>query len=171
MLTFYTYKCEDYADEQTDDEVHLWGLNEKMEDVLVRVQGFKYSFIVEVPQGMTTSKYSDMAAYIRKNLKGMVCTINGIELYDYQMFGTVIAFRVYLHRYSDMYEAKRKLRLIGDKNRWKCQFRVHQSEYRPHLQYMSQYRLSYGNWHCSSKFNEVTDDSRLSRATHEYTVR
>lgn len=172
MLTFYTYKCEDYADEQTDDEVHLWGLNEKMEDVLVRVQGFKYSFIVEVPQGMTTSKYGDMAAYIRKNLKGMVCMINGIELYDYQMFGTVIAFRVYLHRYSDMYEAKRKLRLIGDKNRWKCQFRVHQSEFVPHLQYMSQYRLSYGNWHCSSEFNEVTDDnSRLSRATHEYTVR
>lgn len=175
MLTLYTYKCENYSNDYDNDEIHIWGLNEKMEDVLVRVQGFKYSFIVEVPQRVQTDVYIDMISEMKKMLGKIASSVVGVRLYDYKYFGTVMALKVYINRYSDFKDAKRLIGYMSSNkyrdNKWKCQFKIHQSEFVPHLQYMSRYRLSYGNWHCSSEFNEVTDDSRLSRASHEYTVR
>src|SRR5690606_2276474 len=172
MLTFYTYKCEDYCSDSISDEIHMWGIDEQMNDVLVRVKGFNFSFIVEVPQNLSDQQYSKIASYIRTKVfsPGVIKRINGINLYEYKHFGTLLCLRVYINRYEELSEIRRKLRYAGRNNEWNCQFRIHQAEAPLHLQYISQYNLSYGNWHYSREYVRVSDDSKISRATHEYLV-
>lgn len=172
MLTFYTYKCEDYSRGESD-EIHLWGINEQMEDVLIRVQGFHYSFIVEMP--LNASKYQrvDIAKYVRdKLLAGMVHRVAWIEMYDYEVFGTVVALKVYLNTVTDLREAKGRLRSATKRkdNEWKCPLKVHHGDSSLHLQYISHRGLSYGNWHYCREYTEVDEESKISRATKEYVV-
>lgn len=156
MLTFYTYKCEDYSRGESD-EIHLWDINEQMEDVLIRVQGFHYSFIVEMP--LNASKYQrvDIAKYVRdKLLAGMVHRLAWIEMYDYEVFGTVVALKVYLNTVTDLREAKGRLRSATERkdNEWKCPLKVHHGDSSLHLQYISHRGLSYGNWHYCREYTD-----------------
>lgn len=119
-----------------------------MEDVLIRVQGFHYSFIVEMPPNASKYQRVDIAKYVRdKLLAGMVHRLVWIEMYDYEVFGTVVALKVYLNTVTDLREAKDRLRSATKRkdNEWKCPLKVHHEDSSLHLQYISHRGLFYGN--------------------------
>lgn len=142
-IKFYTYKIEDYTND-SEDYIHIWGLDKNMDDVLIRVSGFRYSVMLPIPSTIQSYDIQNFTNEIVNQLKQYVenrATIR--SLYNYKIGRQSRFLILYLKRYRMRYNMSRKTLKYRHYN-----MNIHNDvSYPAHLQLMSDYNLSYGDWH------------------------
>lgn len=159
---FYTYKIEDYCD-QEEDYIHIWGLDQDMNDILVRISGFRYSVMIPIPSTIHRYEIEDFCAEVTKALKYYVINDKVIirRLYNYRIGKQSNFLVLFLKRYNMRHSLRNKT----------VKYRHHVLNihndvgYPAHLQYSSDHNISYGDWHECSEYD--TSIHRISRCNRE----